>query len=395
MFEVQKLFHVSKELQDREIVSHDRNMFLEALEKLGVDVRDYPEHKMWLLDYNMIEAIKNHPVVNECRGLIMSYDGTIVRKGFNRFYNLGENGVDDFDFKNSTAYEKADGSLCFVYWCESTQRWEIGTRGTAFAEGPNEWHGTFRNAMLDAMGRTEIEFQNDCHIFDRGLTRLYEYISPDNRIVTPYKESMLVALAYIDSETGSEIVAPVATMERSMGWNVREIREYKFDNLEHCMAVLHDLPDLQEGYVLYNHLTKDRAKMKSPAYVAAHRIRGNGLTLNSICELVAMGEVDEYVAVFPEDEAKFAPAIEMLAEMKVLLINNYLAATNYTEQFKGLPHEQREFALYIKDMSLSGVMFKARKEQCDVIHAFNQFPVNKRAEWLKDRLIEDEKERII
>ena len=386
MFEVQKVFF-NCDIQG--------TSFLDELAKIGVDVRDYPEHKMWLLDYNMIEAVKNHPVVNECRGLVMSYDGEIVRKGFNRFYNLGENGVDDFDFANSTAYEKADGSLCFVYWCEATGHWEIGTRGTAFAEGPNEWHGTFRQAMLDAMGRSEEEFQNDCKHFAKNLTRLYEYISPDNRIVTPYKESMLVALAIVNIETGEEYVGDEPFLERSLDWNVREIREYKFDNLEHCMAVLHDLTDLQEGYVVYNHVTKERIKLKSPSYVAAHRIRGNGLTLNSICELVAMGEVDEYVAVFPEDEAKFDPAIKMLAEMKGLLINNFLAATHYTEQFKGLPHEQREFALYVKDLSLSGVMFKARKEQCDVIHAFNQFPVNKRAEWLKEQLLKDEKGSIV
>lgn len=382
MFEVQKLFKSFN-------VGSDSSAFLTELKSIGVDVRDYPEHKMWLLDYNMIEAIKNHPVVNECRGLLMSYDGSIVRKGFSRFYNLGENGVDNFDFKNSTAYEKADGSLCFVYWCESTQRWEIGTRGTAFAEGPNEWHGTFRQAMLDAMGRYETQFQSDCKHFAKNLTRLYEYISPDNRIVTPYKESMLVALAIVNNETGQEYIGEEPFLERSLDWNVREIREYKFDTLEHCMETLHALTDLQEGYVVYNHITKERIKMKSPSYVATHRIRGNGLTLNSICELVAMGEVDEYVAVFPEDEVKFDPALSKYAEMKALLINDYLAASHYVEQFKGLPHEQREFALYIKDMPLSGVMFKARKEQFDVIHAFNQFPLNKRAEWLKEQLIKN------
>jgi hypothetical protein len=109
--------------------------FLGELDALGIDVRDYPDHKMWLLDYNQINAVKNHPVVNECRGLLMSYDGEIVRKGFTRFYNLGENGVDTFDAENCVMFEKADGSLMFVYFCPQTGRWEIGTRGTAFAEG--------------------------------------------------------------------------------------------------------------------------------------------------------------------------------------------------------------------------------------------------------------------
>lgn len=378
MFEVQKLYFYIKQN------SSDDAEFLDQLSQLGVDVRDYPVEQMWLLDYNQIECVKNHPVVNECRGLLMSYNGEIVRKGFNRFYNLGENGVDTFDFEHTIAFEKADGSLCFIYFCPATNKWEIGTRGTAFAEGPNEWHGTFRGAMLKAIGRTEDEFQRDCIGFDKNLTRLYEYISPDNRIVTPYKESMLVALSLVDNRTGYEIVAPTAAIERhSLLWNVREIRSYKFNTQEECLIALDALSGLEEGYVLYNTKTKDRAKLKNAVYLAAHRLRGNGLTLNAICELVAMNEVDEYVAVFPEDKTKFDPAMQKMKEMLWELKVHY-------GRFEAL-ETQKDFALAVRDLPLSGVMFRARKDKCDVTHAFNQFPVNKRAEWLKEKLIAEGK----
>jgi hypothetical protein len=348
----------------------------------GVDVRDYPEHQMFLLDYSQITAKDNDPVSDLCRGLLVKYDGTIVRKGFTRFYNFGQAGHDTFDWANSIAYEKADGSLMFVYWCDATNQWEIGTRGTAFAEGPNEWHGTFRKAMLRAMGKTEADFQHNCSGFDKDVTRLYEYTSPDNRIVTKYVEDKLVALAYINNKTGYEVVAPGAAIERGMGWNVRMLEEYKFATEEDCLQALGALTGLQEGYVYYNPVTRERVKMKSPTYVAAHRLRGNGLTLNAVCELVAMNEYDEYLAVFPEDAHKFDTAIFEYGIMQDRLASIY-------DMYKGI-ESQKDFALTVKDMELSCVLFTARKLKSDITTAFNSYDVNKRADWLQERLYEND-----
>jgi tRNA splicing ligase len=51
----------------------------------------------------MIGSQKNHPITNECRGLVLE-TGTwkIVAKTFNRFFNLGElaNTPDKFNWNN-------------------------------------------------------------------------------------------------------------------------------------------------------------------------------------------------------------------------------------------------------------------------------------------------------
>ena len=371
MLEVQKIFNNSTTLVN----------FVSEMALIGVNVRDYPEHEMMLLDYDQIEAIKNHPAVNECRGLIMGYDGQIIRKGFTRFYNLGENGVDQFDFGNSLAFEKADGSLMFVYYCNPTRRWEIGTRGTAFAEGSNERFGTFRGFMLNAMGRTEDQFQSDCdELLSRCHTFLFEAVGPDNRIVTPYETNHLIELCSVEVPEGYEVVCvdKSSIFKTELNWNVRPIKHYRFDTKEHCMEALEALKGLEEGFVVYNRLTGMRVKIKSAVYLAAHRLRGNGLSLNSICELVAMNEQDEYIASFPEDASKFYDAICMLHQMEVELIGNYEAHR--------MIETQKDFAIAIMKLPLSGVMFAARKTQCDVLHTFNQTPTNKKAEWLKDRL---------
>jgi hypothetical protein len=174
---------------------------------------------------------------------------------------------------------------------------------------------------------------------------------------------------------------------KKVGWNVRSVELYHFASQSDCINMVSELEGLKEGVVVYNTLTKGRVKVKNAVYLAAHRLRGNGLTLNAICELVAMNEQDEYIATFTEDAHKFDDAIRTLARMEMLLINNYVAATHYMEQFEGLPTAQKEFALYVKDLSLSCVMFKARKEGRDIMDTFNTFPTNKKAEWIKEELL--------
>lgn len=384
MFKIQKLHADCIRKGDAEYEA-GLGRFRNEMKLLGIDIKDYPEHSMFLLDYNQIECVKNHPVVNECRGLLMGYDGTIIRKGFGRFYNLGENGVDTFDFQNSIAFEKADGSLMFVYFCVPTGKWEIGTRGTAFAEGPNEWFGTFRGFMLNAMGKTEDEFQSDCQFLDKRNTYLFEAVGPDNRIVTKYETNHLVELCNVETATGKEKFIEIDCDEEvsffklNLGWNVRPIKQYAFNTQEDCLKALGELTGLQEGYVVYNTKTKERVKIKSPTYLAAHRLRGNGLTTNAVCELVVMNEVDEYLATFPEDAPKFTDAKDMLHHMLEELQLNY-------NSWKSII-SQKDFALHVASLPLSGVMFKARKNGTDVIHEFNQFPVARRADWLKECLI--------
>lgn len=242
---------------------------------------------------------------------------------------------------------------------------------------------TFRDYILHCMNQTEEQFQDACNKhLDKKLTYCMEATGPSNRIVTKYNENQLVLLSAINKETNEEYLYTPDDIElwvTQMGWNVRLIKQYSFATQAACLATLGDLPDLGEGYVVLNKLTGARIKIKSPAYVAAHRLRGNGLTTNAVCELVAMNEVDEYTAVFPEDAHKFYAAIDTLYYMICDLDMNYKEHKNI--------ESQKDFALAVKDMPLNCCMFKARKNGTNVEHEFNQFPVSRRAEWIKERLI--------
>ena len=349
--------------------------------ELGIDMRHYEDLGMVLLDYNQIEAKDNHPVSDECRGLLMGYDGTILRKGFTRFYNYTQAGHDSLDVQNSVIHEKCDGSLMFVYWCEATNRWELGTRGTAFASGSANFHPTFRDFFLECLDVIEEKFQSDCTVhLNKEYTYLFEGVGPDNIIVAKYETNHAVFLGCVENATGKEFLIPGHDEHLLVPdwWNVRLPLLYKFNTTEECVESLAQLPERAEGYVLYNRVSGKRIKLKDPRYVLLHKIRGNGLTVNSICELVASNEHEEYIASFPADAEKFISAIEELHFMQRQLQVHY-------DMNKHI-ESQKDFALAVKDLPLSGCMFKARKNGTDVLHEFNQFPVSKRADWLKERL---------
>lgn len=153
---------------------------------LFIKVKEYDN--FYKLNYDQIFSPKANPLVVECRALLLDKEGDVVSRAFPRFFNYGEQPeiTNNFVWENSVHYSKEDGSLISVYWNYIDQRWEIATRGTAFAESEQDFYPSFRQAVLeDGFGMTEEEFQN----FFTGLnygntyekTYCFEYVSMKNR----------------------------------------------------------------------------------------------------------------------------------------------------------------------------------------------------------------------
>ena len=123
--------------------------------QLNIKVTRYTEQCLAVLNYSP-KSPKMNPVVLECRALILSYpEAQVVARSFDRFFNQNEEGVDNgaFIFHDSWCMSKYDGSLILFYHCPQTKRWEIATRGRAFAEGPfgaSNSKETFRQKILHA-----------------------------------------------------------------------------------------------------------------------------------------------------------------------------------------------------------------------------------------------------
>lgn len=278
------------------------------------------------------------------------------------------------DWSKAVAYEKVDGSLIKIY--NHKGHWYVSTRGTAYAESDCMGYGvTFAELVYKALGvANDAEFQVRCRLSDlwHGFTYIFELTSVENRVVKRYEGYKLHYLAARDNETGRYVSD--TEKEIAMQFGAEEIQEYRFDSVEECMNTVKSLKNLDEGYVIYQD-GEPICKIKSPAYVACHHIRGEGLNPKRIMQLVLSGEEDEYLTYFPDDAAVIEPYIQAYGMMIIDLRSAY-RATKHIE-------DQKEFALAVAKSPFKAVLFTARSRGISYMEAFKAQRDSNQIELLK------------
>lgn len=351
-------------------------------EELGIKSKIYYEDGMVILNYDQIESPKSHPIVIECRSLILNiYTLGVVSRKFDRFFNHGEcpEFYSDFDINRSYVFTKEDGSLIGVYYNHFTSKWEISTRSLAKAEGDHVNGGTFREKVLSAFGfQCEEHFQNVMKGYMTSLTYIYEYVGPSNRIVTRYEKDHMVLTAIRDNDSGEyksyNMLLAHAEEQQDIGLNVVPVKSYNLSSFDEIKKAIDDLPALAEGYVCFDPVSGKRVKCKSPGYVAIHGLRENGaLSMKRAYTLVLINDHEEYLTAFPEDVEHFNPVISRVNQFMEDIKTAYEKVKNITDQ--------KTFALACKEYYFSGILFTARKNKITPIQCFNRMEVNQKLKY--------------
>lgn len=331
-------------------------------EEFSIMIKLYDEG-LYVLNYDQINSPKAHPIVMECRGLIIDHNFNIVSRSLDRFFNLGEQPDTQvhLDWTKAECAEKVDGSLIKIYNWKGT--WYCSTRGTAFAESNCNFGDSFKSLIFKALDcDDEIEFQHLCNLWlDSDWTYILELTCRENRVVKSYDGYTLHYLASRHNQSGE--FGDDYEKQAALMIGAREINTFKFSSVDDCINTAKHLPDLEEGYVVYQG-GKPVCKVKSPSYVAVHHIRGEGLSPKRIMQLVLINEQGEYLNYFPEDEKFFTPYVKALQELLDDIVVVY-------ERFEGIV-EQKEFALSVKDYPFSGILFQARQKKKDVVETFHE-----------------------
>lgn len=334
------------------------------VEEFKIKVTEHPEYNLYVLNYDQIESPKNHPITNECRSLVITKHKNsgaynVVSRSFDRFFNYGEIQEDTHDITKMVAYEKVDGSIVSLFYWNG--EWLYRTRSMIMPTSQvNGWDKTWKELIEPVLLDKGFKYCNH----NTSLTYIFEVVGVENRVVTRYEESAAYLLAVRNNLTGW-YDSPEHYKTELQGWKLP--KKYTFDNFDHCLQAAKDLRDLNEGYVLYDHFGVPKVKVKNPAYVAAHLLRGEGLNPKRIMQLIFMNEVDEYLSIFPEDTEHFEQYVDSYKKLE------YDLHANYWENNVIL--DQKEFALKVKDFCYSGVLFSARKQKKDpseVLHSMDE-----------------------
>ena len=356
------MMEVQKYLQDQLNQGANEDCALDILhEDLGIKVKRYKDRVV--LNYNQIDSPKTHPIVVECRGLILSYPSfEVMARGFDRFYNYGEAPElsGKVDFKTSICYEKADGSYISVY--HDGTEWCIATRGTAFAECENYSGRIFKDMVLEAFGRDKT-IDESFKAVRQEIVWIFEFTSPENRVVTRYKKAEMVLTGVRNKITGEFSKVDLWNLASFLPVDARGPKYFDISTAEAALQAAKELKDLEEGFVIFDTVSGARVKIKSPTYVAVHHIKGEGLTPKRISHLVTCGEVDEYLGYFPEDIQQIIPYTFNNQEML------RMADVTFTK-CKSI-ESQKDFALKVKDMVQSPILFMARRNKTSPSQEFN------------------------
>ena len=215
-------------------------------------------------------------VTLHCRGLIVDYKDEIVARGPRKFFNYGQPGATNYPLSTPVRVSrKEDGSLGIGWRYEKHHG--IATRGSFTSEQAT--HATPKLSIPDKMA---IEWAEE-----RGRSRAWEIVYPDNKIVLDYKGvDENIRLGTVDNRSGLIAYRPGVPKQMTLG-----------------EALALPIPEGEEGYVLDIMVAGevvDHLKLKGEWYKRMHSAVF-GLTEKKVWEAWDAGTLFEFISELPDE----------------------------------------------------------------------------------------------
>ena len=358
------------------------NGLKKLVEEFKIVVGDYD--KFVVLNYNQIESPRFHPIVDECRALILEKDTwKVLCRSFNRFFNISEgvqqsketslstqriasfkeNETKEFDISNAIIETKEDGSILNMWFYDG--KWNVSTRKMAYAEGQTALGRTFSEVFFDTAKKTNLMDEiNDPLLIEawKQYTITFEMVGKENRVVKNYDTDDIVLIGIRHNDSGEEM-SVVQLDDWAKVLKVSRPKYYKVNSYEELIELASSLPAMDEGFVMKfekrgSEGSHFRIKVKNPAYLEIAHMRSNGaISPKRILALIISNDHMEYLSYFECDKPYFDFVEGEYIEVKNRIVSIY-------EENKGIK-DQKEFALTIMPKVVysfeSGVIFGLRK----------------------------------
>lgn len=331
-------------LEVQEFLHNNLNQPEELKSILGIKVKRHPKYQNLILcNYSQIDSPKSHPVVQECRGIILDEDAgySPVNFPYKRFFNYGEGLAVEIDWSTARVQDKLDGTLACVWFYDG--EWRVSTRGTPDASGNvGDWPFNFNELFWktwNELGYKMPDNQDCCYMF--------ELMTKFNKIIVRHEESKIVLHGARNLKTMLEC-DPVEVGARNK-WEV--VKSHPLGTFEEVVAFAATInPMHAEGFVVVDGLYR-RVKVKSPQYVALSSLQ-EGFGPRRMLEMVLTNESEEFLTYFSEYKPVYDKILENWKNVTLEIESMY-------NKHKDI-EDQKQFALKIKDTRYSGVLFSIR-----------------------------------
>lgn len=269
--------------------------FSDIEEYLDDNFRVTEQSGVKFINYNLSNS-ETFPAVNsygdavrrEFRGIAFdAEDGYILSRPFHKFFNLDERPDEQPDWSiPHVVLEKLDGSMVRpirypsgnIRWCTKAGVTDVAAEAEVFvAKHPR--YERFAQQMLD-----------------RGLTPIFEYVGPNNKIVLDYSEENLVLLAIRNMVTGDYV---------NLNQPVVNYLRLDIPVVGESTHAVHEVKDSEgdEGIVI-SFYDGHKVKVKSEWYVLRHK--GKELISNErkVVKMILDGTIDDVLPFVSGDHRK-------------------------------------------------------------------------------------------
>ena len=321
-----------------DIINNDTDVSnILKLNKVECKTSNNQKYKVIRYDKNLL-SVDLVPTYGLCRSVILNSNNDVLS-----FAPPKSIPTDDFirrypeNTETIRAEEFVEGTMINVFWDQQiglSGSWEISTRNTVGATSSfykNANAKTFRNMFLEAA--------KENNLFLEKLNKMYSYSfvlqHPQNRIVVPFNQLnlYLVALYYIDNTDKNNILVYSVDINevKNYDWNGATIKFPQFYEFEKYSDLIEKYASMNTpydtlGFVLFNTITGERAKIRNPVYEQVRNLRGNQpkLQYQYLC-LRKEGKVGDFLKFYPENKRDFSAFRDQLHLFTQTLFSNYVS----------------------------------------------------------------------
>ncbi|MBP0019988.1 MAG: T4 RnlA family RNA ligase [Cyanobacteria bacterium SBLK] len=295
------------------------------------------------LKYSQIDSPMEEIIVQQARGIILDEDENwkIVSYSYDKFFNYGEPNALEIDWQNATVYDKLDGSLMVLYFYDG--EWRVQSSGTPDATGQvNGFPVNFGELFWKVWQELSYSLPQETeYCFS------FELMTPYNRIVVKQDTNRLTLHGVRNVSTLKEEEPKIWT-ER---YNWELVTTYPLGSWTDILDAAKCLDPMDfEGYVICDRSFR-RVKVKSPEYVALSHFR-QGFSTRKMLEIILKHEGDEFLSYYPEWSEMYHSIQQKYDDFAKKVEAEY-------DRYKDIPN-QKDFALSIKHLPYSGVLFALR-----------------------------------
>jgi RNA ligase len=270
----------------------------------------------------------------ECRGIMFRKDGTLLSRRLHKFFNMGEREEmlpENIDFsKPHRILNKEDGSMLSPFLDPQDQvKW-------VFEQAKGYTQRVFWGTM---MGWTDVAqaaetfiagVNQDYEGFARSClqddwTPIFEWCSPESRIVLKHERAKLTLLTIRNNQTGMyKTYAEASAMADAWGIPMVESFGSVDGSAKAFMERVREETDT-EGYVVQfddGHCMK----LKTAWYLRFHKAKENLVFEKDVINLIMAGDVDDVMPVLMEhDRIRLEQYQEELADVMSVAARNLAA----------------------------------------------------------------------